>query len=189
MKKVREYKWTEKEEWYDIEDCNGMYQLSNHYRIRSLDREVEDKNGEIRFIEGQILKHNKTSKSGHMMVEIKVGGKRICKGIYVFIAEMFIENPLNLKLVEHRDGNANNNTVENLMWSDHSRNLKTAHYDGARKQIRRIAQYDLNNNFIKYHDSIAEAGLSLGKKANSAIGVCLSGKNASAYGFIWKYVD
>ena len=43
------------EEWRDIKNYEGVYQISSLGRIRSLDRYVEDK-GHKRFVKGKILK-------------------------------------------------------------------------------------------------------------------------------------
>ena len=51
-----------------------------------------------------------------------------------------------------------------------------------------INQYDLNNNFIKVHDSICEAALSINKpKGLGAISECCKGKRKQAYRYVFKY--
>ena len=46
--------------------------------------------------------------------------------IHRMVAELYLDNPLNLPEVNHKDRNKQNNNVENLEWSTHSDNLK--HY-------------------------------------------------------------
>lgn len=50
---------------------------------------------------------------------------------------------------------------------------------------RRIAQYDLNGNFIKEYDSIAECV----KIYGTSVKQCLRGRNKTSKGFIYKYID
>lgn len=58
------------------------------------------------------------------------------------------------------------------------------------KSRAKIAQYDLEMNFIRYWDSIKDAYEFLGLSKNSSgITSCCKGKQKTAYGFIWRYVD
>jgi hypothetical protein len=52
---------------------------------------------------------------------------------------------------------------------------------------RKVAQYDLNDNLIKIHASIAEASRYSGAK-KPHISACLSGRQNKTKGFIFKYV-
>lgn len=60
-------------------------------------------------------------------------------------------------------------------------------------QIRKIGQYDLQDNLIKIYETIQAAALEIGCDPTN-IRVCLKGKSASnqrqtACGFKWKYID
>lgn len=44
------------------------------------------------------------------------------KYIHKLVAETFIENPYNFKIVNHKDGNKYNNTILNLEWCTYSDN-------------------------------------------------------------------
>ncbi len=44
--------------------------------------------------------------------------------VHRLVATVFIPNPLNLPVVNHKDGNTRNNTVENLEWVTHSDNMR-----------------------------------------------------------------
>jgi hypothetical protein len=46
--------------------------------------------------------------------------------IHRLVAECYLPNPDNLPIVEHKDDIKTNNHVSNLMWSNHSQNMKTA---------------------------------------------------------------
>ena len=59
-------------------------------------------------------------------------------------------------------------------------------YPNPNKKI--IYQYDTNNNLINQYNSAAEAGKALNKSGNS-IADCASGRQKTAYGFVWKYVS
>jgi group I intron endonuclease len=51
---------------------------------------------------------------------------------------------------------------------------------------KKILQYDLQNNFLNEFQSAQEAGRCIGKSGNQ-IADCASGRQKTAYGFIWKY--
>ena len=57
-----------------------------------------------------------------------------------------------------------------------------------KKTQREIEQYDLNGNFIKKYDSIAEAAETLGLHRTS-IENALTNKAFNCQGYLWKYVD
>jgi hypothetical protein len=59
-------------------------------------------------------------------------------------------------------------------------------YPNPNKKI--IYQYDINNNLINQYNSAAEAGKALNKSGNS-IADCASGRQKTAYGFVWKYAS
>ena len=40
--------------------------------------------------------------------------------VHQLVAEAFLPNPFDYKVVRHRDGNGHNNCVENLVWAPNS---------------------------------------------------------------------
>lgn len=56
------------------------------------------------------------------------------------------------------------------------------------KKKKKIAMYDLNNNFIMEFNSIADAKRYIGKPNGNNIHAALAGKRNKAYGYIWKYL-
>lgn len=65
------------------------------------------------------------------------------KLIHRMIAETFIENPNNLKTVNHKDGNIYNNSVDNLEWMSFSDNMKHSY-----KNLNRISAA-IGNTYMK----------------------------------------
>ena len=63
------------------------------------------------------------------------------------IAECFIPNPYNKRTVNHKDGNKQNNTIDNLEWMTHSENHKHA-YDVLNKKRRGPVKCLDKNNTI-----------------------------------------
>ena len=79
----------------------------------------------------------------------KSEGKTMKVYIHRLISELFIENPLGLKCVNHKDGNKNNNSVENLEYCTYQQNSDHAMKMGLRyskitpEQVRTIRQSEM----------------------------------------------
>jgi hypothetical protein len=58
-----------------------------------------------------------------------------------------------------------------------------------KKHEKQVDQYDLNNNFIKRHDSIKEATKEVNGKSNSNITMVCKGQRNTAHGYKWMYVE
>ena len=57
------------------------------------------------------------------------------RNVHRVIAETFIPNPNNLPCVNHKDGNKQNNSVDNLEWCTHSENTLHSFRTGLQKKI------------------------------------------------------
>jgi group I intron endonuclease len=74
---------------------------------------------------------------------------------------------------------------------NHCRNIGMHHTEKAKNKMseshkKKINQYDLDNNFIKTFNSIADAAIEINTCRDNIGRVC-SGRNKTAAGFIWKY--
>lgn len=83
-------------------------------------------------------------------------------------------------LIEH-------NVSETIRRNNGKEKQKTLNNSCNRKKIN---QYDLDNNYLRSFNSIAEANLFLGKAKNASniVQVC-KGKRKTAYGFKWSYAN
>jgi len=76
------------------------------------------------------LKQGK-SKDGYFIVALCKDGKATTRNVHRLIAETFIENSSNeKKIVNHKDCNKLNNSVENLEWCSYSENAAHAVKNG-----------------------------------------------------------
>ena len=101
------------EEWKDIDDMNGYYQISNLGNVKSFITLKQNKKEN-----GQILKPYKITK-GYFAVSLFKKDYRI----HQLVAKHFIPNPNNLPQVNHIDGDKSNNKVENLEWVTNRENV------------------------------------------------------------------
>lgn len=122
------------EEWRDIEDFKGFYQVSSKGRVRSIDR-YSQINGRynVRREFGRLREPDSTE-GGYIQYCLynEQSGKRRTYVVHRLVAQAFIPNPdpENKIEVNHKDGNKLNNCVENLEWVTKSENVQHAYRTG-----------------------------------------------------------
>ena len=164
--------------WRDIEGYEGLYQISNKGRVKSLYK------GSERILRPVIDKH------GYMFVYLYNDNVRKYFKLHRLVAQAFISNPNNLNEVNYKDENKLNNCVENLEWMRH---IDNCNYGTRNERITgrpsiAILQYSKSGEFIKEWPSSREVKRVLGID-NSHIIACCKGKLKSSGGFIWKYKE
>ena len=111
--------------WKPIKGYEGLYEISNYGRVKSLARTwVTGHNSIVRSKDESILAPKKDR--GYLRVGLLKNGKRKLLSIHRLVAEHFIPNPLNKPEVNHRDGNKENNHFSNLEWVTPAENTQHA---------------------------------------------------------------
>lgn len=110
-----------KEIWKDIEEYNGMYQVSNLGRVRGVDRYVPNTTKSSRLVTGRLLRDANNGR-GYRYVTISFNHKRSNHYVHRLVATAFIPNPDNKGQVNHKDFNKANNAESNLEWVSHREN-------------------------------------------------------------------
>lgn len=103
--------------WKNVEGYNGRYQISNQGRVKSVARY----SCQNHYLSEKILSIDHDG-SGYPNVMLYIDGKRKHEKIHRLVAKAFVENPRNLKEVDHIDTNKDNNVYTNLRWVTHSEN-------------------------------------------------------------------
>lgn len=165
--------------WKPINNYESFYLISNLGRIKSLKKNIVLKN----------LTHN----HGYLSISLKSK----CFLIHRLVGIHFIPNPENKPCVNHKDGNKQNNYVENLEWVTYSENEKHAcrvlgkanpltnlgKFGVKHHNHKEVIQFDLNKNFVQEFSSLREIiGFNRQK-----ISLCCKGKISSYKGFIWEF--
>lgn len=106
--------------WKDVKDYEGLYQVSNHGRVRSLGHYTLMKNGRTRFHIGKVIIPHHYS-NGYLFVCLSKRGiyKQILLHRLVLITFNGIKNGYE---VNHIDENKENNRLDNLEWVTHRYN-------------------------------------------------------------------
>lgn len=116
--------------WKDIKGYEGKYQVSNLGYVKSLMMWTGD-----RYIRRDKILRGLLNKNGYLYVSLSKDGKVERFKVNRLVAEAFIDNPYNLPITNHKDGNKLNNVTDNLEWCTYSDNLKHAYKKGLRKSV------------------------------------------------------
>ena len=135
------------ENWKKI---NENYYVSDTGMIKSITRTKRGRSGLPCTIKEKILKLNKNN-SGYLIVGLHDDCKTKTCLVHRLVAMAFIDNPNNLKEIEHIDGNKLNNNVSKIRWCTSSENKLYAFELGLRRKF-----YGLNNGNSKLSDSDIE---------------------------------
>ena len=161
-----------KEVWKDIKNYEGLYQVSNLGRIKSLDRIVYQKNsfGNVQknIYKGKILSLFE-DKDGYLRVNLKKDKKMKQYGVHVLVANTFLninkfkymeyedlsKIDINRLQINHKNENKKDNCIDNLEFCTVAYNTNY----GSREQ--KIIQLDLSGKIIKVWDSRKKASKEL----------------------------
>lgn len=99
------------EEWRPIAGAEGLYEISNFGRVKSLRR-------------GKIMSPTDNGNGYRKVCLGRVNGKRQNRYVHRLVADAFLERPDGATEVNHKDFNKANNSAENLEWVTRSGNVQ-----------------------------------------------------------------
>ncbi|GCD11697.1 NUMOD4 motif-containing HNH endonuclease [Clostridium tagluense] len=115
--------------WKDIKGYKGVYQISNCGNIRSLDRMTVNSLGVHRKEKG-VLKKLRLGKQGYLYTSLWNHQKTKTVKPHRLVALYFIDLIEGKDIVNHKDGDKQNNHVDNLEWVTTLENARHAHETG-----------------------------------------------------------
>ncbi len=110
------------EEWRPVIGYEGLYEVSDLGRVRSLDRVVLRSNGAPHPWKGQILKPSAHPKNGHLSVRLYQSDRGRTLEVHRLVGEAFLGPLPPGRETRHFDGDPANNRVRNLVYGTKSEN-------------------------------------------------------------------
>lgn len=177
--------------WKDVAGYEGLYQVSNMGRVKSLAR-TRNMNlpwGGIAPVNERIRKFGKSL--GYQNITLSKNGVNERIRVHKLVAMTFIPNPRGCTQINHKNGDKHDNRVENLEWVTPSENQRHAIETGLRKDAfrrKKVNHYDRDGNFIRSWNGYVEIRDALGIPCQSVCNCC-KGRCPSANGYIWRLAD
>ena len=172
--------------WKDIKGFEGLYQVSNLGRVKSLKRPYRLKE-----------KIKKPTRDRYGYYQVRLCKQSIGKSYLVhrLVWEAFNGHIPEGYEINHLDERPVNNALSNLSLVTHRENLNygTRNERAGKvlkngKKSKPVLQFDLQDNFIKEYPSIRQAERETGFNQGN-ISACCNGKQKTAYNYIWKYKE
>lgn len=177
------------EVWKDVKGFYFNYQVSNLGNVKNVDKNF-------------ILKQHSIW-NGYLRVDLCIGydatsgiSKKKHILVHRLVATTFLEIPLNKGIVNHIDGNKQNNLLNNLELVSASENVQhrmnvlnkpCGHTGKFNWMSKPVNMFDINLNFIKSFESIGQAAKELSIKSKTISRIC-NGQKGSINNLIFKFI-
>lgn len=114
---------TDTELWKPVVGYEGLYEVSDHGYIRSLDRFVKRCYGGARWIRGQ-LRQPSVDRDGYLCICLSSGGETKTFKMHRLVLTAFRSEPFEDAVCMHLDNDRKNNHISNLRWGTVAENNK-----------------------------------------------------------------
>lgn len=175
--------------WKDIEGYEGLYQVSNLGRVKSLERVVSRSDGRTQKVSDKIRK-SYLDDDGYPRLSLSREGAKKTVKIHRLVAQAFIYRKAGASEVNHLNGNKQDNSVSNLEWVTSEENIEHSFREGLHNSPKKsVSMLTLSGNHILTFPSAAEAARHLGKTTTGGITNVCKGRRKTVYGYMWKYAS
>lgn len=180
--------------WKDIKGFEGLYQVSNLGRVKSLEKEVhrfmphwETKSD---YVAPERIRKLGTTRGGYTFIPLTKDGKRYGKRVNRLVAEAFLDGFDETVDVHHKDGDRTNNKADNLEC------VPTKEHREIHKKTKKVV--GIKGDTIIRFESVGEvrskgfdpANVSrCCKAATLPEGHPRRKKYATHKGFVWRYAE
>ena len=155
-------------------------------------RYIEGSDDAYANLDGKIKRHGKIineQKVDEGYLRCTVGGKVGRKYSHILVANTWLDNPLNLPVVDHLNHDKSDNRVCNLEFVSHKENSRRCAATGVlgNSKVKMIMATRLSDGETMVFDSQAEAGKALGINPKD-INKQLRGKRKTSHGYTFQYL-
>lgn len=193
--KIEELLKPSEEIWKPVVGYEGLYEVSNLCRAKSLPRLVKSGSNSGRMLPEKIMK-TWWGKKDQLQVSITKDKKTLYTTVYRLMMIAFVPNPDKKPTVNHTKGNRRYNSLPDLEWATWSENNKHAYDTGLNDPIvnlpknhKKVAKCSLSGVFIEQFDSLTEAANSVNGTPQTISAVCNNKQYCkSAFGYKWKFI-
>lgn len=119
----------------DILGYEGLYQVSNLGRVKSLPKGNGNGNRE-RFLKQEAITRKSQT---YLRVTMSKHGKTTRAFVHRLVAIAFMQNPDNKPFINHIDNNSENNCLENLEWCTQKENMQHSVKQGRQELVQKMA--------------------------------------------------
>lgn len=187
-----------REEWRPVIGYEGLYEVSNKGRVRSLDRMRYD--GKRSYAVRERVLKQKLNAYGYPVVSLNKSGKSKTATVHRLIANAFLENPEGKRCIDHINGVRDDNRLENLRWATHKENADNMfrlnnQVDWTDRNISDESRYRFTHsqckavirNDGKRFESIKKAAEALGYRDPRQVIAHLKGRRGPVRGYTFAY--
>lgn len=160
--------------WYDVPNYEGIYKIN--------------KNGQVKKVSNNKLMSLCTDRNGYKFYHLtSSSGKRRTELQHRLIAKVFLPNPDNFPMINHKDEKPSNNNIDNLEWCTHTYNMN---YGGKiaktiEKNSKKVYCYFIDGSLDKIYKSTQET--SKDGYEPKHVSDCALGKRKTHKKRIWSY--
>jgi hypothetical protein len=179
--------------WKNIKGFEGLYQISNLGRVKSLKRVVnyckESKSRTKKHTVDEKIKKGTQKGNGYLHLSLYKNNIGYNRYIHRLVAEAFLPNPNNYKTVNHKNLNKKDNRVENLEWCSYLDNNMHARENICFKSGKKlkIEATKLNTNEKEIITDLLQ-WCKENKHDRASIYRVLSGRYSQHHGYKFKYL-
>lgn len=170
----------ETEIWKKIDGFDGIYEVSNLGRVRSIDR-IDDRN---HFRKGIIMKSHSVNKGYQQII---LGKHREMRVVHRLVALAFVDGYFEGAQVNHKDENVKNNRADNLEWCTAKYNCnygrhRERQHERAKKMT--IEKYALDGTLLCVYGTLNEAAKE-NNMSTATVHDAVYSKTHISKGYIW----
>ena len=155
-------------------------------KIKDYEDYYIDEYGNVYSLKSRRYINQQKGKDGYYYVNLCKNGERKRIAVHRLVATHFVENPLELPMVNHKDENRENNEFNNLEWctAKYNTNYGNARIKQASKIKKAVVCVETGEIFLSQKEA--------GKKKDihsQHICDCCKGKKQTCGGYHWRYAS